>query len=220
MNNAEPFVKSNGKTATANARRARPRAPGDTEEPTISEPADIITTIAASLRRERERAGLSLAELARRARLAKSTLSQLESGAGNPSVETLWALSLALEVPFSRLVEPPLPDVHVIRAEEAAYTRSEEAPYRVALLSPCPPGARRDVYRVLAEPGAARVTTTPHQAGVREHVVLCTGRALVGPLDAAVELGPGDYAAYPGDIPHLFRALEAGTAAVMVIEHR
>ena len=60
-----------------------------------------LDRIAASIRTERERAGLSLSELARNAGIAKSTLSQLESGAGNPSLETLWALSVALEVPFS-----------------------------------------------------------------------------------------------------------------------
>lgn len=77
---------------------------------------DLIAQIAASIRRERERAGLSQTELARRAGLAKSTLSQLESGTGNPSVETLWALGTALSVPFSRLVDPPRPAVRVIRA--------------------------------------------------------------------------------------------------------
>ncbi|OXM39141.1 transcriptional regulator, partial [Amycolatopsis thailandensis] len=69
--------------------------------PTASEgaPLDVIAT---SLRRERARTGLSLTEVAKRAGIAKSTLSQLESGAGNPSVETIWALCVALDVPFSR----------------------------------------------------------------------------------------------------------------------
>jgi len=75
-----------------------------------------LVTIAAALRRERERHGVSLTELARRAGIAKSTLSQLEAGSGNPSVETLWALGVALDVPFSRLVEPERPQVRVIRA--------------------------------------------------------------------------------------------------------
>ena len=61
----------------------------------------LATQIAAALRRERARAGVSLTELARRAGIAKSTLSQLESGSGNPSVETLWALGTALGVPFA-----------------------------------------------------------------------------------------------------------------------
>ncbi|MFC7640091.1 helix-turn-helix domain-containing protein [Streptosporangium lutulentum] len=62
---------------------------------------DLAALIAASVRRERDRAGLSLTELAKRAGIAKSTLSQLESGVGNPSVETLWGLGAALGVPFS-----------------------------------------------------------------------------------------------------------------------
>ena len=43
----------------------------------MSQPIEII---AKGLTRERQRAGLSLAEVARRAGVAKSTLSQLEAG--------------------------------------------------------------------------------------------------------------------------------------------
>ena len=39
----------------------------------------LISQIAASIRRERDRTGLSLTELAKRAGIAKSTLSQLEA---------------------------------------------------------------------------------------------------------------------------------------------
>ena len=59
-------------------------------------PSDIVSVVSLSLRRERARAALSLTELARRAGIAKSTLSQLENGSGNPSLETLWALGTAL----------------------------------------------------------------------------------------------------------------------------
>src|SRR6185436_17427163 len=88
-----------------------------------------LATIASALRRERERVGLSLTELAKRAGIAKSTLSQLESGTGNPSVETLWALGVALGVPFSQLVEPPAPQVRVVRAGEGARIPSEQGDY-------------------------------------------------------------------------------------------
>ncbi len=181
-------------------------------------PVDPIALIAASIRRERGRAGLSLTALARRAGIAKSTLSQLESGAGNPSVETLWALGVALGVPFSRLVDPPRPNVRVIRAGEGLVTYSERANYAATLLASCPPGARRDIYRIGAQPGEPR-TSQPHMPGTTEHVVLSTGRALVGPAGEAAELGPGDYITYPGDVPHIFDAVEPDTAAVIVMEH-
>ncbi len=177
-----------------------------------------LATIAATLRRERHRAGLSLTEVARRAGVAKSTLSQLEQGAGNPSIETLWALGSALGVPFSRLVDPSRPVVQVIRAGQGPALASQEAEYVVTLLAACPPNARRDLYLVNAEPGSQR-DSAPHLPGVVEHVVLATGRALVGDADDPVELGPGDYCAYPGDLPHVFRALEPGTSAVLVSEH-
>jgi quercetin dioxygenase-like cupin family protein len=55
--------------------------------------------------------------------------------------------------------------------------------------------------------------------GLVEHVVLSGGRALVGLTDDPVELGPGDYISYPGDVPHVFRALEPDTVAVLLSEH-
>jgi transcriptional regulator with XRE-family HTH domain len=177
-----------------------------------------LDLIAASIRRERDRAGLSLTELAKRAGIAKSTLSQLESGTGNPSVETLWALGVALDVPLSRLLDPPRPAVRVIRAGEGPVTYSERSPYAATLLSACPPNARRDLYRIGAEPGEPRISE-PHMPGTAEHVLIGTGRALVGLSEEPAELGPGDYMTYPGDRPHIFKALEPGTTAVIVMEH-
>lgn len=177
-----------------------------------------LDVIAASLQRERRRAGMSLGELGRRAGVAKSTVSQLESGSGNPSIETLWAISTALDVPFSRLVAPPRGGVQLIRAGEGPAVPAASATYVATLLSACPPNARRDIYLISAEPGGAR-DSEPHSLGVIEHVVIGHGRALVGPIDAPVELGPGDYLAYPADERHTFRALQAHTFAVLVSEH-
>ena len=177
-----------------------------------------LEVIAASLRRERRRTGLSLTEVARRAGIAKSTLSQLESGTGNPSVETLWAICVALDVPFSRLLDPPRPHTQVIRAHEGPTVAAAEADYLATLLAACPPGSRRDIYRIQAEPGHPRASE-PHMPGVVEHVVLSTGRALVGVTGEPVELAPGDYIKYPGDVAHVFEALEPATLAVLLSEH-
>ena len=177
-----------------------------------------LELIAASLRRERRRSGLSLTEVARRAGIAKSTLSQLESGTGNPSVETLWAICVALDAPFSRLLDPPRALTRVIRTDEGPTVAAAEADYRATLLAACPPGARRDSYRIQAEPGHARASE-PHMPGVVEHVMLSTGRALVGVTGEPAELAPGDYIKYPGDVAHVFEALEPGTLAVLLSEH-
>jgi transcriptional regulator with XRE-family HTH domain len=177
-----------------------------------------LAVISAAVRRERERAGLSLSELAKRANVAKSTLSQLESGVGNPSIETLWALGVALDVPFSRLVDPPVPAVQVIRAADRAGVWSEQAHFVGTLLAACPPGARRDIYVVAMEPGKVR-TADPHLAGSVEHLLVTAGRLRCGPATEPIELAPGDYVRFAGDVPHRYEALAPGTAAVLVMEH-
>ena len=43
--------------------------------------------------------------------------------------------------------------------------------------------------------------------------------ALVGVTGEPVELAPGDYIKYPGDVTHVLEALEPGTLAVLLSEH-
>ncbi|WP_028659125.1 helix-turn-helix domain-containing protein [Nocardioides insulae] len=179
----------------------------------------LLPVIARSLRTHRERVGLSQAELARRADISKSTLSQLEAGAGNPSVETIWALSVALDVPFADLVEPAQAPATVIRRNEGVAVVSDVASFQATVLSAAPPQVRRDLYRIVASPGSVR-ESDPHMPGVVEHVVIGVGRARVGPAAAPVELGPGDYITYSGAEPHVFEALEPETTAVLISEHR
>src|SRR5687768_13654481 len=88
----------------------------------------FVRSVAANVRSLRMQAGMSLADLAGAANLGKSTLAQLESGKGNPSVETLWAIAAALQVPFARVVEESRPALRVVRASEVRPMRAEETP--------------------------------------------------------------------------------------------
>jgi hypothetical protein len=164
-----------------------------------------LATIATALRRERVRAGLSLTELAKRAGIAKSTLSQL-------------ALGVALGVPFSQLVDPPAPQVRVVRAGEGPRISSGHASFTASLLSAGSPHGRRDLYLFEVEPGAAR-QADPHLPGSIEHLVVAAGRVRTGPEGSLVDLGPGDYATFRGDVAHSYEALEPGTWVVLVMEH-
>ena len=180
---------------------------------------DLGTRIARTLRREREARGLSVSELARQAGVSKATVSQLENGSGNPSVETLWALGVALDVPFAVLVDQQANAPTLIRADDLSGVPSAAAAYSASLLSASPPGARRDLYLIQAEPGEPR-RSAPHHAGTTEHVILISGQAQIGPVGDAVLLNPGDYLSYPGDTPHVFEATEPGTSAVLISELR
>ena len=176
-----------------------------------------IEIVAKGLQRERQKTGLSLAEVARRAGIAKSTLSQLESAQGNPSLETLWALCVALDIPFAQLMEPEVNRTQLIRLGEGVTVSSEIAHYKAMILSTCPPAARRALYLLSVEPGEDRLSK-PHPIGSVEHIVLMRGKAVVGLIDDPIELAVGDYICYPADQAHLFRALEPNTLALLVSE--
>jgi transcriptional regulator with XRE-family HTH domain len=183
-----------------------------------SAPADLARVVADNLRRHRARARLSLSELAAAAGVGKSTLSQIESGRANPSMETLWSIATALGLPFGELVSPHAPELRVVPAGDGVRVDSAGSPFLVRLLAATGRRGASEVYAIECEPGAPR-RADPHPAGVREHLLVTAGRMEAGPADAPAVLGPGDLATFAADVPHAYRALEPGTAAVLVMDY-
>ena len=165
----------------------------------------LVRTVAGNIRRLRQEANLTLAELAGAAGLGKSTLAQLESGKGNPSVETLWAIAAALRVPFGRLMEDDRPSVTVVRAAEQPAVRSTEGGQVGRLLAAA---GRRGTFELYAMDidGPARHADA-HHAGVVEYLLVVEGVVRAGPQSAPVELHPGDLLTFPGDVPHVYEGL-------------
>src|SRR3954469_14587674 len=58
-----------------------------------------------AIRAERTARGMSLGDVARASGLSKTILSRIEAGEGNPSVETLWRVSTAFDLPFGALLD-------------------------------------------------------------------------------------------------------------------
>ncbi|WP_120500558.1 helix-turn-helix domain-containing protein [Roseovarius sp. EL26] len=173
--------------------------------------------IASAISRERERAGISLSALAVKAGLAKSTISQLEAGNGNPSIETLWAIAAALDVPFSFLFENTIPHSQLIRAGEGERLSSDHSAFSAVLLAKCAPTNRRDLYRVNLTKGSARMAE-PHPAGTVEHVIVCDGSVRVGPVGHSEDLATGDYYRYPSNVPHSYEATSDTATLLLVME--
>lgn len=188
--------------------------------PNTADSPNVISVVGENVRRLRERAGLSLRELASRAGVSASTLSGLESGTGNPNVETLVDISGALGVPFSELVQPSEPDVRVQRADEGLVVQAAGAAFTSRLLLAVSGRSITEVYEATMEPGDDVYRAEPHLPGVAESVIVTAGRLRVGPSEAAVELDPGDRATFTADRPHTYEALAPATRAILVLAYR
>jgi len=163
------------------------------------------------------RGDVSVLELARRSGVARNTITALERGDGNPTLDTLYALADALGVPLAVLLEAPPASV-VVRAGEGAYV--EGAALDAHLLDRFErPGVFGELYAIRFHAGEVR-EAPPHPFGVEERLHVAAGRVRVGPADAVVELGPGDFARYPASVPHIYEALEDASGTLLILTGR
>ena len=178
----------------------------------------FVRAVAANVRALRMQAGLTLAELAAAAGLGKSTLAQLESGKANPSVETLWAIAAALQVPFARIVEEAAA-VAARRARRATSPpmRSDEAPgWAGRLLAASHRRGTFDLYALDLEAGAVRHADAAPRRRASSTSSSSSGRLRVGPQDGPVELGAGDLVTFAADVPHVYEALETAHCVLLM----
>jgi len=166
------------------------------------------------LRRLRDARGLTVSALALRSGLGKGTLSELETGRRNPTLETLYALTTALEVPLSAALPPG-----------EATTGASVAPIRGDAIEAVLVDRFTDVttiselYRITLD--ADRVQDSePHAHGVTEHWIVYAGAVELGPVDALTRLGPSESCTFAGDVPHRYRVL-GGTdcAATLLVRY-
>lgn len=163
--------------------------------------------LARNLKRKRLERAISLSELARTSGVSKATLSGLERGNGNPSVDTVWALAHALNAPFGELFDENDEDiVQVRRLDEAQVVTMEPGFIGRKLLSRQGRGGL-EVYVLDLARGAKRKAAA-HPPGVIEHVIVVTGRAEIGPDDEPTVVGEGDRVTFSADRPHHYYALD------------
>jgi transcriptional regulator with XRE-family HTH domain len=172
--------------------------------------------VAGNLRRLRTASGLSLAALAAASGVAKGTISELERGRGNPTVETLFALAYALEATLADLVsDPPQDDAQVVRAVDRPFVPG--SPLDARLLHRSQHSDRvLEVYELLVHPQAEQ-RAKAHRPGVREHVYLVHGDLQVGPVGTTLSLTAGDYAHYKADTDHVYRSQGGGRALLTLV---
>ncbi|MFI7638373.1 helix-turn-helix domain-containing protein [Nonomuraea sp. NPDC049400] len=166
----------------------------------------------AQVQRRRQQRGMSQAELARRTGLSKATLSQLEAGAGNPTIDTLDAIAVALAIPLTDLLSrESAPTTFHLQATAA----NEDGPTR-ELLRRISGGHSLELWRLRLPPDTA-VDGVPHAPGTVEHLLVASGELTAGPVTDARLLGPGDLLAFAGDAPHLYRTGDSPADVTVVI---
>lgn len=158
--------------------------------------------LAANLRRVREQRELTQARLAKLTGVPRSTIANIEAGGGNPTLQVLARLSLALQQPLEELLSPPKARVELFPKGRLPVIERGRGAARVAKLLPhAIPGMEIDRME-LAPRG--RLQGVPHRPGTHEYLCCEKGRIVLRVAGERLELGVGDVAAFAADQRHSY----------------
>lgn len=168
--------------------------------------ANALDQVGPRLKRLRANRVVSLADLAVRTGISKSTLSRLETGQRKPSLELLLPLAQAYNVPLDELVGAPEvgdPRVHLKPRQVNGRT--------VIPLTRQPGGIQ--VWKIVIPSSKNVVDLKSHEGYEWLYVISGKLRVVIGEHDLL--LGPGEVAEFDTRVPHWFGS--DGVAPVEVL---
>lgn len=162
-----------------------------------------LVTLGRHIQNLRTARGLSLSQLAADAGIAKSNLSRLEQGNGNPTIDTIWRLAMQLDIPFGSLVSPISEPV----GEDGVLVR---------LIDQGNDSPKVDVYWMSCAPNTSR-QAEPHTQGTKESITVVSGQMETGTETEKALIGPGESYCFAADQPHIYRTFEQWSTVIVTV---
>ena len=176
-----------------------------------------ITTdlLAQSVRAHRESRGLSLGALAAQAGISKTSLSKIEAGHGNPSLDVLCRIASALNVPVGTLLgEKSRPQLQIIRHDEGHVVTSESG-LSIRPILTVGSNHRTEIYEMLL-PAQRAYHSLAHISGTQEFIICIEGDISLGPEGQEVPLQAGDSVWFSADLPHSYTSTSGARAFLLM----
>jgi transcriptional regulator with XRE-family HTH domain len=175
------------------------------KEPSVDRDGPELTaTVSGNLRRLRVRRGLSLERLAAVSGVSRSMLGQIELGQSIPTINTLWRIAGALELPFSSLISSgPGRGTKVLSAVESKTLTSQDGTFTSRALFPFDAERRVEFYELRLAPKSEE-RAEPHAPGTRENLVVVQGALDLSVRGERHKLTHGDVVIFEADAPHVY----------------
>ena len=181
-------------------------------------PTALSATVARNVRRLRLDRGYDMERLAMLADIDLRTLTQVETGKGEPTLEFVWRIANALDVPFAAVIADSAPRGSVvIRKSKANIIVSEDLGLTTRALLPFHEGQCVGFYELLLAPHQQEASD-PHKPGTIETLFVAHGalEVTVG-REPAHLVNKGDSICFPADLPHAYRNLTPAPATLYLV---
>jgi XRE family transcriptional regulator, regulator of sulfur utilization len=164
---------------------------------------DIAGYLARNIAELRSSKGYTQGQLAERAGLPRSTVTNLESGSANPSLTNLLAVAGALQVNIEELLTRPRKSLELIRAADIPV--QERVHGRARIFKLLPDKIRgMNIDRIELERGV-HMPGHVHLRGTKEYLTVIEGEITIHTENGETIVGTGDVLAFEGDQPHAYR---------------
>ncbi len=166
--------------------------------------ADLTPVVGANLRRLRSKKGLSLERLAKQSGVSRAMLGQIELGQSTPTINVLWKIALALEVPFSALLGAQASSgASLLPASKSKVLMSHDGAFRSRALFPFHGPRSVEFYELRLAPHGVE-SADPHPPGTVENLVVNAGALRITAGDDTFTLDTGDAIVFEADRPHVY----------------
>jgi len=180
-------------------------------------PEDLAFVVGQNLRRLRTRRGLSLERLAKSSGVSRAMLGQIELGRSVPTINLLWKVARALDVPFAALISRSTTrGTTVLRLDKSKSLASQNGRFVSRALFPFD-GERKVEFYELRLAADTIEEADPHPPGTAENLVVTQGAVEISVGSEAYRLNTGDAILFEADVPHSYRNIGAADAVMYLV---
>lgn len=172
------------------------------------------------VRARRRELGATLDDIAERAGVSRSMVSDIERGAKVPTVIVLDRIAAALGTTIARLLDVARPSRVTVRRRDQQEVERDRAGAEWRGLAPANPEQSGELAHLLLPPGVGTGTRPPASPGSRCALVVDSGALRLVVADEEQTLRAGDSAAFADDCPHSFANPGTGPCSVYLTRHR
>ena len=184
---------------------------------TTEQSADLAPVVGKNLKRMRTERGLSLERLAQLSGVSRAMLGQVELGQSAPTINVLWKMARALDVPFSALISSnQSTGAKVLRSEAAKRLMSSDGSFQSRALFPFDEPRRVEFYELkLSVKGVEKAEG--HAPGTMENLVVAKGSVEIVVGSETHELEAGDAILFEADQTHVYRNAGSSEAILYLV---
>ncbi len=173
--------------------------------PATSDKSEGLTrAVGNNLHKFRGERGLSLEKLATLSGVSRSMLGQIELGQSAPTINVVWKIAQALELPFSALIaDLSRRQTRVLKASDSKHLHSSSGQFFSRPLFPADASRKVEFYQLKLQAGASE-EAEPHAPGTLENLVVSQGRLNLTLADEQFALEVDDAILFEADVPHSY----------------